>query len=111
MRLNDIVPSNNLVNRTEPDNFTFNLSEEPFDLPISLWMFYPCDDVFNSVLIQELTKSVSGVLPVPSRHKLSSMVCQDLARSSILSEALIKDGDGILSGGRIKDTIACDKPG
>ncbi|OPX64365.1 MAG: hypothetical protein A4E34_01201 [Methanoregula sp. PtaU1.Bin006] len=99
MRLNNVVPSNNLVNRTEPDNFPFNLPEEPFNLPISLWMFYPCDDVFDSVLIQELSKRVSGVLPVPGRNKLSSMICQDLAGSSILSKALIKDGDGVLSSG------------
>lgn len=108
--LNDIIPSNNHVNRIEPDNLSFNLSEEPFDLRISLWIFYSYDDVFDSVLIQELSKRVSGILSVPSRHNRSSVVYQDLARNSMLSEALINEGDGIFHCWRIEYPVTRDQP-
>lgn len=74
VRLDNILPSNYFVNRTESNDFSFDFTEEPLNLPISLRMFYPSDDVFDSMLFQEFSKSVPGILTVQGRYELSSVV-------------------------------------
>jgi hypothetical protein len=43
--LDDVVPMNNRIDRTELFASSFNLAEEPFDFTVSMRMFYASDDV------------------------------------------------------------------
>ena len=111
MRFDHIVPMNDLIDRPELFNSSFNLSEEPFNFPVGLGVFHPCNDVFDAMMIQEILERVLREFPVPDRNELGTVVCQDLARGSVFTEPLGQDGDGVLGCRRIEHSVAGDQPG
>ena len=91
MRVAHIVPVNDLIDGTKCTNSSFNLTKESFDFPVGLGMFHGGNDVFDPVLIQEFLERVTSMFPVASGNELSSVVCQDLAGSAVLSKSLLKN--------------------
>lgn len=64
MRFDDIVPVNNIVNRTELFDSSFDFPEEPFNFTVCLGMFYASKDVFDIVMIQEIPECVVSMFTV-----------------------------------------------
>lgn len=48
------------------------------------------------------------LLPVSGRDKLSPVVGQDLVRDPVLSEPFLQNGDHVLHGGGIENTVTGD---
>ena len=111
MRFDHIVPVNDFIDGTELPNSSFNLAEEPFNFPVGLGVFHPGDDVFDTMMIQEILERVLREFPVPDRNELGTVVGQDLAGSSVFTEPLGQDGDGVLGCRRIEHSVASDQPG
>jgi hypothetical protein len=111
VRFDLVVPVNNLIDRTGSFDSPFNLTVEPFDLPVSLMVFHPCDNMPDTMLIEELLERIMGEIPIPGRDELGSMVGQDLAGSSVFTESLGQDSDGVLGCRRIEYPLAGDQPG
>jgi hypothetical protein len=48
------MPMNDFLNSTKFIDSSLDLSEEPFDFPVGLGMFYTSDNVLDIVLIKEI---------------------------------------------------------
>ena len=111
MRFDHIVPVNDLIDGTELPNSSFNFAVKPFNFPVGLRVFHPGDDVFDTMMIQEILERVLRVFPVPDRNKLGTVVDQDLAGGSVFMEPLGQDRDGVLGCRRFEHSVAGDQPG
>ncbi len=59
------MPVNDFIDRTEFSDSLFNLTKDPFDFPVGLWVFHPCDDMFDLMMIEEIFEFVLSMFPVP----------------------------------------------
>lgn len=64
MRLNDVVPVNDLIDRPKFSDSTFDFSGEPLDFPVGLGMFYTGNDVFDIVMNEELSEFVLSMFTI-----------------------------------------------
>jgi hypothetical protein len=64
VRLDDIVPVNDIVNRTELFDSSFDLPKEPFDFTVCLGMFYASDDVLDVVMFQEIPECMVSMFTI-----------------------------------------------
>jgi hypothetical protein len=59
------VPVNDFADRSERSDSPFNLTKEPFDFPLGLGVFDPCNDVFDLMLVEEIPELVLSMFTVP----------------------------------------------
>jgi len=62
VRLDHIVPLNYFIDRTKLIDPSFDLTEEPFDFSICLWVFNRCRDMPDVVKSKELSEFMVGML-------------------------------------------------
>lgn len=80
MRLDEGVPMNNRIDKTELFTSSFDFPKEPFDFAIGLGMVYASDNVFDVVVIQEIPECVMSMFAISGRDELGNIISQDLAR-------------------------------
>jgi hypothetical protein len=66
VRFDHIVPMNAFIDRTELSDPSFDLTEEPFDFPVSLWVFNSRGNMSDVVKSQEFPEFRVSMLAVAS---------------------------------------------
>jgi len=64
LRFDYVMPVNDVIKRTQFPESSFNLTEESFDFPISLGVFYPINDMLDLMLVKKIFELVLGMFPV-----------------------------------------------
>jgi hypothetical protein len=111
MRLDLIMPDDNLANRRGFVDSPLHFTIEPFNLPICLRMLDSGNNMLDSMKIEELLEGMLGYLTFACRYKLSAVVGENLSRDPIPCKSHFKDKDSIPCGGRIENTVTGDQPG
>jgi len=60
VRLDRIIPANEILDRTESVEFQFEHSEPPFNFSIGLTTFYLGNNVIDEIHFEELSKKNAG---------------------------------------------------